>query len=380
MNIVSTNDDELIGEILVVEDNPSSLKLLSNILITAGYKVRPAPDGELALQSIKARHPDLILLDFNLPGIDGIEVCRCLKDDHNTMDIPIIFVSAIEKSELKVKALECGAIDFVTKPIDASEVLARIKTHLKMYCLQQKLSSTSEQLQKHQEDLEELVKKRTVKLLKREKQISAALKEKEVLLREIHHRVKNNMQIIVSLLNLHSRESNDIHVKNIFYECRNRIGAMSLIHQVLYRSKDVAHIDFNNYLLELSTYLRQAYQVSGRRIVFKIGPCEILLSLDQSIAIGTVVCELLSNSMKHAFPDRKEGTISMDITALSGDRAELIVEDDGKGFDKEFDFENSQSLGLNIMRSTVRGQLDGTIKMESDGDVGTKYIIHFKAK
>ncbi|MCP4459998.1 MAG: sensor histidine kinase, partial [Cytophagales bacterium] len=165
-----------------------------------------------------------------------------------------------------------------------------------------------------------------------------------------------------------------------FYECRNRIGAMSLIHQVLYRSKDVAHIDFNNYLLELSTYLRQAYQVSGRRIVFKIGPCEILLSLDQSIAIGTVVCELLSNSLKHAFPDRKEGTISMDITALSGDRAELIVEDDGKGFDKEFDFENSQSLGLNIMRSTVRGQLDGTIKMESDGDVGTKYIIHFKAK
>ncbi|MFH2091958.1 MAG: response regulator [Pseudomonadota bacterium] len=134
------------GEILVVEDNLSHLQLMSQILSDAGYRVRPANDGDLALQSILKKAPDLILLDMQMPGMNGIEVCRQLKADTTTQDIPVIFISSHADTDFKVNALKAGGIDYVTKPVDASEVLARIKTHLNLARLQQKLKAQSAKL------------------------------------------------------------------------------------------------------------------------------------------------------------------------------------------------------------------------------------------
>ncbi len=133
-------------DILVVEDNTSDLKFLSEILAKAGYRVRPASDGELALRSVRAKLPDLILLDVKLPGMSGVEVCRRLKADPGTRDVPVVFISALGETDLKVKALEAGGTDYVTKPIEPSEVLARINTHLKMHRLQRRLAVQSEEL------------------------------------------------------------------------------------------------------------------------------------------------------------------------------------------------------------------------------------------
>ena len=124
------------GEIMVVEDDEPNLKLLSAILAKAGYQVRPAGDGESALRSVRAKLPDLLLLDVNLPGMTGIEVCRRLKADPETNDFPVIFLSALGETELKVQALDAGGIDYITKPLGISEVLARINTHLNMHRLQ----------------------------------------------------------------------------------------------------------------------------------------------------------------------------------------------------------------------------------------------------
>jgi PAS domain S-box-containing protein len=170
------------GEIMVVEDNPSDLKFLSGILKKAGYQVRPASDGELALRSVRAKQPDLMMLDVNLPDMDGVEVCRRLKADAGTKEIPVIFISALRETDLKVKALEGGGVDYITKPIEPSEVLARIKTHLKLHRLQQRLAFQSEELiaeinerkrieeklEKHREHLEDLVEERTAALRERE--------------------------------------------------------------------------------------------------------------------------------------------------------------------------------------------------------------------
>ena len=134
------------GDILVVEDNTSDLKFLTNILTKAGYRARPASDGELALRSVEAKLPDLILLDVKMPGMNGVDVCRLLKADPATRDLPVIFISALGETNLKVKALEAGGIDYVTKPIDPLEVLARINTHLNIYRLQQRLAFQSEEL------------------------------------------------------------------------------------------------------------------------------------------------------------------------------------------------------------------------------------------
>ena len=134
------------GEIMVIEDNTADLKFMSKTLTKAGYRVRSASDGELALRSVQAKLPDLILLDINLPGMKGVEVCSRLKADPATKDLPVIFISALGEIELKVKALEAGGTDYVTKPVESSELLARIDIHLNMYRLQRKLVVQSEKL------------------------------------------------------------------------------------------------------------------------------------------------------------------------------------------------------------------------------------------
>lgn len=136
------------GEILVVEDNPADLKLMTGILVDAGYQVRPASDGALALRSLKVKLPDLILLDVNLPDMLGVEVCLHLKESPETRDVPVIFISALDESQLKVQALEAGGTDYITKPIEESELLARINTHLKMHRLQQELIKQSSELKR----------------------------------------------------------------------------------------------------------------------------------------------------------------------------------------------------------------------------------------
>ena len=133
-------------DIVIAEDNASDLKFLLDILTESGYRVRPASDGELILRSVRARLPDLILLDIKLPGMNGVEICRRLKADPCTRNVPVIFISALEETDMKVKALEAGAIDYITKPIVASEALVRINTHLKMYQLHQRLEEQSEKL------------------------------------------------------------------------------------------------------------------------------------------------------------------------------------------------------------------------------------------
>jgi len=146
MNPVNINPAST-GDILIVDDNISDLKLLSGILREAGYTVRPASDAELALRSVRARLPDLILIDINMPDLDGYEVCRRLKDSEDTRDIPLIFVSVRTSSLDKVKAFGVGSVDYVTKPFEPEEVLARVSTHLALWKAQKEIKEKNLQLQ-----------------------------------------------------------------------------------------------------------------------------------------------------------------------------------------------------------------------------------------
>ena len=127
------------ADVLIVDDNPENLRLLSSILNQHGYKARPATSGKLALQAVKHTLPDIILLDIRMPEMDGYEVCRLLKEDSLTMEIPVIFVSALEDAESKIRAFQCGGVDYLTKPFHEAEVLARIKAHVTLHRMQQGL-------------------------------------------------------------------------------------------------------------------------------------------------------------------------------------------------------------------------------------------------
>jgi two-component system sensor histidine kinase/response regulator len=134
------------GSILVVDDTPANLRLLTGMLKEQGYRVRPAPNGRLALQAVRAEAPDLILLDINMPEMNGYETCEALKADEAYADIPVIFISALTETSDKIQAFQTGGVDYVTKPFQFEEVQARVEAHLTLFRLKRELEEKYRQL------------------------------------------------------------------------------------------------------------------------------------------------------------------------------------------------------------------------------------------
>ncbi len=210
-----------------------------------------------------------------------------------------------------------------------------------------------------------------------EEQIRASLKEKEVLLQEIHHRVKNNLQVVSSLLNLQSRHIEDEAALEMFQESQNRIQSMALIHEKLYRSDDLARIDLAEYIRSLATDLVQSYRANSGPVTLRINASDVFLSIDAAVPCGLIVNELVSNALKHAFPTRadtsasdwngKEDEICIDLRSDDENQVTLTIKDNGVGFPRELDFQTLDSLGLRLINTLV-DQLEGRLELNnSDG-------------
>jgi PAS domain S-box-containing protein len=210
---------------------------------------------------------------------------------------------------------------------------------------------------------------------KAEDRLQESLQEKEVLLREIHHRVKNNMQVISSLLNLQSRRAKDPAVFEMFKESQRRIRSMALIHERLYQSSDLSRIEFSQYLRNLATHLFHSYQVDASRVQLKIEAEEVHLNVNTAIPCGLIVNELVSNALKHGFPEGRSGELDIDLRRVAGDGYVLKVKDDGVGFPEGLDFRKTETLGMQIV-STLVSQIDASIDLVRDK--GTEFTIHFQ--
>lgn len=208
-----------------------------------------------------------------------------------------------------------------------------------------------------------------------EEQILRSLKEKEVLLKEVHHRVKNNLQVIHSLLNLQARDITDSPVRALFEESRNRVRSMALIHEKLYRSTDLAYIDFREYLKSLIAGIADTYK--RRDIVFSVDMEPVALDVNVGIPCGLIVNELVSNSLKYAFPEGRHGTIKAGINRNSEGSYVLFVEDNGVGFPAGADFRNTRSLGLQLV-NMLTSQIHGAIELSRTE--GTRFSITFPEK
>ncbi len=207
-----------------------------------------------------------------------------------------------------------------------------------------------------------------------EKQIMESLNEKEILLREIHHRVKNNMQIISSLLRLQSRSIKDKKMSEMFKQSQSRIRSMALIHETLYKSEDMARIDFAVYVDRLTTHLFSMYRVELNVVNLKVDLKDVYLDINRAIPCGLIINELVSNSLKHAFPSKEKGEISVKMHKDKRDKYTLIVKDTGMDFPDRIDFQNPETLGLQIIND-LTNQLGGTIRLEKKA--GTTFRIEF---
>lgn len=284
----------------------------------------------------------------------------------NGDSIPVILsMSLLENSHLPI-----GTVIIAH---DARELKSAERKLRKAYDeLELKVYDRTKELEKINTSLrEEIMERKNV-----ETRLTALLAEKELLLREIHHRVKNNLQVISSLLNLQSKYIKEPEDLKIFTESRDRVRAMALIHGKLYQSNNLSKLDFTSYIQSLCEYLFRTYGANPNHIRFKINADQTRLEIDSAIIAGLIVTELVSNSLKHAFSkDAQRGEIHVDLKShIPDNKVILSVKDSGSGFPENIDFRNTDSLGLQLVNTLVE-QMGGTLELHRKG--GTEFRISF---
>ena len=205
---------------------------------------------------------------------------------------------------------------------------------------------------------------------------NASLREKDVLLQEIHHRVKNNMQVISSLLSIKGHRIQDEESLAVFQECRDQVLAMAQIHEMIYRSSNLAEISLQKYAETLGRNLLQSFHSAIGRVLFNVEAADVTIHVDHAVPIALALNELLTNALKHAFKGRTEGALGVYAREYPENIVEIEVRDDGRGFPPDYRFEVGPGRGLNIVKGLVESQLGGT--MEVISDKGARFILRFR--
>ena len=340
------------GRVVIVEDEELVAQDIRYIVEDAGFEVAAVfHSAEELLEELEKLKPDSIIMDIMLEGeMDGIDAARIIREK---MDIPVIYLTAYSSDEIVKRAGETEPYAYILKPFHEMDI--RVNLEMALY--------------KHE------AKKNRVKLL-REKAINEYLKrsieEKEQLLRELHHRVKNNLQLIISLLSLQIRYIEDPGVEEFFRDYVNQLHSIAMIHERAYPSSGTYIIDFKEYIRSLSSRLLSSHgRASDVRVTVTGDPAE--LNMDTAVPLALITAELISNSLRHAFSEGG-GEISIEIRRFNG-RHRLVYRDNGHGLPEDVSFPNGGSFGFRMIHN-LAGQLGGQIEVES-GDEGVVFRFEF---
>jgi len=309
--------------ILIVDDNPNNLEVLARILTDFGYQVAVALDGETAIEQVEYYQPDLILLDIMMPGIDGFETCRRLKANLLTAEIPIIFLTALSDSENKVNGLSMGAVDYISKPFQSEEVLARMKIHLKLYSLTKKLEQQNQLL-------EEKVELRTVELLAAKEVAEAANIAKSQFLANMSHELRTPLNAIIGYSEMLQEEAEELEQKDLIPDLKKIHGAgkhlLGLINDIL----DLSKIESGKIELYLETV---DISLLVREIIIMIQPLVeknanfLVVNCPEDIGYMktdlTKVRQSLFNLLSNACKFTKQGKITITIEKQNK-KAEIV--------------------------------------------------------
>ncbi len=434
----------MVSTILNVDDDETSRYMTAATLRHSGFDVWEAGSGQIDIE-LAHNQPDLILLDVNLPDINGFEVCRRLKNDPQTSSIPILYLSATSiDTNLAVQGLEGGADGYLTHPIETTVLVATINALLRakraeiqwqttfdsirdgicLLSLDKKILKYNNAFQEmldfkndlRNSDVNSFLKSRsedftpdqsdqefqiggswfgmslhdvksdvgqangfvlTLADITGRKQgedtLRASLVEKEMLLQEIHHRVKNNLQVIVSLLGLQSQQVSDSQALSVLEESRDRIKAMALIHENLYKERDASGVNLSSYLKTLSNQIVSGYSLS-KNIELIYNSDQVAVDLNTAMPLGLILNELLTNSLKYAYDDVSRGILEVSLHKRDNS-IELLVRDNGRGLSSEATLTNSKKLGWKLINLLIR-QIDAQLEILWDRP-GTNMRITF---
>jgi two-component system, NtrC family, sensor kinase len=434
-NIESVTQNQVI---LVVDDTPANLRLLSDALTSKGFEVAVATSGENAIKQVKYDHPALILLDVQMPGIDGFETCRHLKSDPDTKDIPVIFMTAFSESEDKIKGFGVGAVDYITKPFQNEEVIARVNTHLQIHHLMQELEAKNTLLSQFNEDLEQKVLARTIELQQAQLQVIQQEKLSSLgqMVAGVAHEINNPVNFIygnishanqyvedlfsliqtwrnsrselppevqqkIAQIDLEFLQSDLPKILSSMYVGAERIREIvsslrtfSRLDEAEYKTVDI-HNGIDSTLMILQHRLREEPNEPLIQIVKKYGDLPLIDCYPGQL--NQVFMNLLANSID-ALHEQNQGRSLQDIAtnpsqitiqtgALAGDRAYIKISDNGAGIPEElhgkiFDpFFTSKpvgkgtGLGLSISHQIIVERHGGKIEFSSEKGQGTEFLI-----
>ncbi len=352
--------------ILIVDDTPVNLGVVVESLESRNYRVVVAQDGEEGLQRAIFVKPDLILLDVMMPGMDGFEVCRCLKDNADIADIPVIFMTALAETEHKVTGFKVGGVDYITKPMQVDEVIARVGMHLNLRTLQCQLQAQNAQLQKHQAELEQQVIQRTTQLrtlaAKREEERE---EERKRIAREIHDelgQLLNVLRLNVTTLDFRFGDANaDLREKaNKMVSTLDR--AFLVVRNLATRLRPAVLKAGIVYALE---WLVEEYAEStGIVCDLHLPADDISLNEDRAMVVFRIVQESLTNVLRHSGADYIEITLRSVVGFC-----EVEVRDNGKGFDPD-SIDRPNAFGIVGMRERAL-ILKGTLDIANAQEGGT---------
>lgn len=379
---VQTLGIELPVNVLIVDDEPNNLTVIETILNDPGYRFVRAESADEALLALINNEFAVIILDIQMPITSGLELAQILKSRKITRYVPIIFLTAYFNEDRDVlRGYSTGAVDYLTKPINSDIFRSKVAVFADLFRKTRALANLNlameaEILQRREveENLQQAKEKLELRVIERTASLTELLNEKEILLREIHHRVKNNMQIVSSLLSLQSQRLPELQAK-FLRETQGRIQAMALVHEKLYQSNDLTQVDMVAYTNSLLQPIIHAYSSPATYVKLVQNIASLSMSIDIAIPCGLILNELVSNSLKHAFQERATGEIVVELNK-DADQLNLCVRDNGVGFRGSIDEYEPLTLGLRLVR-LLTGQLQGQLEIRQKE--GTEFCIHFPA-
>lgn len=316
-------------EVLMLEDNEDDASLIQMELEKAGYFINhKRVQTEEEFKRNLSNYPwDVVISDYNMPGFNGIEALNIVRK--MDPDMPFILVSGTVGEEFAVESVIAGAHDYVMK-----DNLKRIPVAVQREIRNKKL--------------------RDEKRLSDQK-IRESLKEKDVMLKEIHHRVKNNLAVISALLTMQSDYVEDEQSRKMFQDSVSRIKSMALIHEKLYQSEMLAQIEIGAYLEELVKNIKETYSKDDTEIDVCVTTENLTMDITRAIPCGLIVNELLANAFKHAFPGKTKGRIHLNLEKCKDpEKYCLEISDDGVGVGDQYIKGEKSSLGYTIIRGLAR--------------------------
>jgi two-component sensor histidine kinase len=360
----------VLARLLIVDDEAAQMEALRSTLEHEGYCTTGFVSANDALGTLRSGDFDLLLTDLTMPEMDGISLLRrAIKVDCDLVGIMMTGNGSIGTA---VEAMRAGALDYILKPFKLSAILPVLSRALEVRRLRMENADLARRVQERtnelkclNEELEQRVEQRTLDLQR-------SLREKTALLQEVHHRVKNNLQTICSLLTLQMECSGQGSYSRPLRDAYRRVWSMSVIQEQLHRSATPQHVNFGGCIEMLSSQLFETHGADPARVRFELAVEPVPLAVDHAIPCGLILSELLANSLTHAFTGNREGTIRIRFRETEPARAELSIEDDGVGLPPGFAYEDARTMGLQVVRALI-GQLRGNLHVCTERGTAFKF-------